>query len=178
MNNYDEKSYEQDGTVTYTKCSNININIAGLELNELPSSLAGLASEAQAADEARDSSSFGNGRSNGPSGSDNGFVCIIKNNNNNVAGGGGNGESPCDGCFAKLSDDLQTAIDTFMGTSDDITIAGIPATTVTIPADVDTIGELCIFLNAHPINFPQNQLKAIIEFFAFASGSTLAIATD
>ena len=86
-NNYGEKSYEkEDGTLTTTnnKCSNINIYISGLEINELPDYVNGLASQVQAAGEARDSSSFGNGRSNGPSGSDKGFESMIDTNNNNV----------------------------------------------------------------------------------------------
>ena len=90
-NSYGEKSYEkEDGTVitTNNKCSNINIYISGLEINELPDSVNGLASQVQAADEAQDSNSFGNGRSNGPSGSDKGFECMIDNNNNNVVSDG------------------------------------------------------------------------------------------
>ncbi|MGE5634341.1 MAG: hypothetical protein ACM3VV_03865 [Deltaproteobacteria bacterium] len=80
-NNY-KKSHGKDVNVKYIKCNNINVNINEFELTVLPPLLTGLATEAQATDAG--GSSFGNGGSNGLSGSDNkGIVFICINNNNN-----------------------------------------------------------------------------------------------
>ena len=88
MENNHKKSYGKDVSVNPIKCNNINVNLNGfngLKLNVLPTSLNALATdEAQAADEGRESSSFGNGErnNNGYQHNDKDFRFVCINNNN------------------------------------------------------------------------------------------------
>ena len=153
-NNYDKKSSGKDVSVKSIKCNNINVNVNGLELTALPSSLSGLlASEAEAADEGQyGASSYGS--SGGQSGYDNNsfkFVCINNNNNTVVVG-----EEPpvppvvneCEECFgANIT--LQAVIEDFLVDRTDHLIASFGEEILDIPGDVDTIEQLCPLLEGH-----------------------------
>ena len=123
MDRYDDrKSYGKDNNYQskdsvivkkINKCSNVNVNLNGfngIEIGTLPATLSGLATgEAQTADGSETSSSNagrGGGSDGRSSGSNDGFVCIIKNTNNNGGSGDGNGGTPtedeCLDCFEDL----------------------------------------------------------------------------
>jgi hypothetical protein len=120
-----DKPFGKDGQVEINKCNDVNINIPGFEINELPSSaISALTNEA---------SESGNERSNEPSSTDgfDGFICNIKNNNNNVGerDGDGVGTDQCgeeiESCFQQYLEgnefkELSQALDSREGVEVDI----------------------------------------------------------
>ena len=101
-NSYDKSKDSSSVIVKKIKCNNINVNLNGLEISTLPpTTLNGLATEAQAADEGERGASGGDGRSSGHD-SDFRFVCI--NNNNNNAGEDGENGDGTDGCAEAVED--------------------------------------------------------------------------
>ena len=83
------------------------------------------------------------------------------------------GDDACGDCFAALTADLQIAINDLLDNPGPISVPGI----VTIPADVETIAELCVFLNENPITVGTIGLNLLITLFANVPGSSTAIAT-
>jgi hypothetical protein len=181
-----KKSDKKDVSVKSIKCNNVNVNVNGLELNGLPPFLVTLlASDGQ--DGYGDASSYGSGSYGniGQSGYDNKnsfkFVCI-NNNNNTVIGGEvqippipPTPPTPCELCFAELSTQAQENINNFLATNGLIPIP-LTVPSVSIPADVDTIKELCAFLSAQQItvNAQELGLGPFVSFFINLTGDPIA----
>ena len=180
---YDEtKSYGKDASydkskdsvlVKKIKCNNINVNLNGfngLELNALPTTLNGLATEAQAADEGEvGASSFGSGgggsdgRPSSGQGSDN--WCINNNEFVVIDGRGGTTPDPtpdptCEECFADISVALRTAIENVLGGTGPVTIPGTD-----IEIDAQTILALCEELGLDPLELTRAQIELAITAF-------------
>ena len=146
-------SYEKDNSyqskdssnviIKKIKCNNINVNLNGLEINTVPpTTLNGLATEAQAADEgevgANSFGSDGRGGDGKSSGHDNGFKFVCINNNNN--GDEEPVEDACGGCFDDLQADaprIFTLVQGLIAAGGNIGDFEFPAGT-----DIDTFCEL------------------------------------
>jgi hypothetical protein len=180
MDNYDDKQYygkdnsypskdSSSVTVKKIKCNNINVNLNGFSGNEIGASttsgLGALTTQAQAEDEGANGVNSGNdGRTSGQD-SDSRFVCI---NNNNIVIEEQPPEqpTPCDLCFAVLSTQAKEEVNNFLAANG---LIPIPQTepSVSIPAGVDTIKELCAFLSAQQITIDAQELglAELVSFF-------------
>ena len=88
-----------------------------------------------------------------------------------------NGEEPGDacGCFASLDIATQTAINVALNNLGALPLVGtLPL--VTIPAEVNSIVQLCLFLNLNPINIAVGGELALVNLIAAQITGSVAIA--
>ena len=192
MDSYDDKqSYGKDNSyyeskdsstiVKKIKCNNINANVNGfngIEVGTLPTTLNGLATEAQAVDEGEvGASSFGNGgggsdgRPSSGQGSDK--WCINNNNFVVIDGSGGTPVPPvppeeaCLLCFAEISAELRNAI--IAALVDDGPLVIVEGQ-YEVPETVITIEGLCEWLGDNaPLELTEAQIDALIDGFVDAN---------
>jgi len=168
QDNYDNKSDAKNVSVKSIKCNNVNVNVNGLELDGLPPSLGGLLNGGEGDEGQYGANSYGsNGYGGQQSDYDNNnnsfkFVCINNNNNTVVVV-----EEP------PVEDEYEECFNT------NTTLAGIIADILEVPgpislfpvfpdisigADVETIAQLCDFLEEQITegNIPQSGLIDII----------------
>jgi hypothetical protein len=169
----DRKSDKKDVSVQSLKCTNINVNVNGLELDVFPPFLGGGDIAAEAAEPSTDASSFaGSGDSDGGSViNDFRFICI--NNNNNTVIGGEEPippepipptppVDPCEDCFAQnLNATGFEAVEDELDFGIEIKLDG------QLPQIVDSFAELCDLIEEHP-----NQIFFIIDVILDAADVT------
>ena len=167
MENDYKKSNGKDVSVKSIKCNNINVNVNGLELNltSVPFLSGLLASEAHEGE--RGASSYGSGsggsyddksRSDG----DFKFVCINNNNNTVVVVEEPPVEDECEECF-NTNTTLAGIITDILEVPGPISLFPV-FPDISIGADVETIAQLCDFLEEQITegNIPQSGLIDII----------------
>ena len=171
----DNKKVDRNISVSSLKCNNINVNVNGLELDVFPPFLGGGDLAAEAVDDNIGASSFTPGNSDGSQIKDFRFICINNNNNTVIEEEEPIPPTPCELCFAELSPQAQENVNNFLATNG---LIPIPQTVppVSIPADVDTITELCAFLSAQQItvNAVDIGLAELVSFFINLTGDPIA----
>jgi hypothetical protein len=175
----DRKS-DRNVSVSSLKCNNINVNVNGLSLEVFPPFLSDSGLAAEATEGNTDANSFAdNGANGGSEINDFRFICI-NNNNNTVITEEEELVPPippvpltCEDCWELLSEELQGAVNAFLNAAPDIPLPVDPPQT--IPAEVNSIEQLCVFLESldPPIFVTDTDIDEIITLLIANSGGAI-----